>query len=110
MFLILFSIATKILPQVEVKVLSALHKMVIPDQFKEKISSLNNTSVSSGVLGLATRKLDVFGYYKFVAAVKNINLLPNREKVIEKKKAQFKAKKFILYVSFIYIYYKYFLC
>ena len=43
--------------------------------------------------------MDVFGYYKFVAAVKNINLLPNREKVIEKKKAQFKAKKFILYVS-----------
>ena len=95
----IISIATKILPQVEVKVLSALHKMIIPDQFKEKISSLNNTSVSSGVLGLATRKLDVFGYYKFVAAVKNINLLPNREKVIEKKKAQFKAKKFILYVS-----------
>ena len=95
----IISIATKILPNVEVKVLSALHKMIIPDQFKEKISSLNNTSVSSGVLGLATRKLDVFGYYKFVAAVKNINLLPNREKVIEKKKAQFKAKKFILFVT-----------
>ena len=47
----IISIATKILPQVEVKVLSALHKMIIPDQFKEKISSLNNTSVSSGVLG-----------------------------------------------------------
>ena len=36
--------AAKILPQVEVKVLSALHKMVIPDQFKEKNGSLNITS------------------------------------------------------------------
>ena len=33
----------------------------------------------ASVLGLAYRKLDVFGYYKFVTAVKNINLLPNRD-------------------------------
>ena len=69
--------------------------MIIPDQFK-KISSYN-TSVSSGVLGLATRKLDVFGYYKFVDCKKYKFI--THEKSNRKEKAQFKAKKFILYVS-----------
>ncbi len=31
----------------------------------------------------------MFGYYKFVTAVKNINLLPNRDNVISEKKAKF---------------------
>ena len=38
------------------------------------------------MIGLAFRKLDVFGYYKFVTAVKNINLLPNRKGMIKEKK------------------------
>ena len=37
-------------------------------------------------IGLAFRKLDVFGYYKFVTAVKNINLLPDRSNVMKQKK------------------------
>ena len=37
-------------------------------------------------IGLAFRKLDVFGYYKFVTAVKNINLLPDRSSVMKQKK------------------------
>ena len=32
------------------------------------------------------RKLDVFGYYKFVTAIKNINLLPDRKGMIKEKK------------------------
>ena len=35
---------------------------------------------------MAFRKLDVFGYYKFVTAVKNINLLPNRKGMVKQKK------------------------
>ena len=38
---------------------------------------------------MAFRKLDVFGYYKFVTAVKNINLLPDRHSMLAKKKAKF---------------------
>jgi type IV pilus assembly protein PilN len=38
---------------------------------------------------LAYRKLDVFGYYKFVTAVKNINLLPNRETIRQKGRLKF---------------------
>ena len=57
----------------------------IPQQLEEKIN-IQNRSYFSTVIGLAFRKLDVFGYYKFVTAVKNINLLPNREGMIKQKK------------------------
>ena len=45
----------------------------IPQQNVEA-TNLQNRSYLSTVIGLAFRKLDVFGYYKFVTAVKNINL------------------------------------
>ena len=50
----------------------------IPAQLENDVK-IDNRSYFSTVMGLAFRKLDVFGYYKFVTAVKNINLLPNRE-------------------------------
>ena len=56
----------------------------IPAQLEESVN-LSNRSYFSTVMGLAFRKLDVFGYYKFVTAVKNINLLPNRDSMIAKK-------------------------
>jgi type IV pilus assembly protein PilN len=59
------------------------------------------------VIGLAFRKLDVFGYYKFVTAVKNINLLPNRDSMMAQKKAKifsnFAFKGVIGIVSLIYV-------
>jgi len=57
----------------------------IPQQLEQSIN-LPNRSYLSTVIGLAFRKLDVFGYYKFVTAVKNINLLPNRAGIIKQKK------------------------
>ncbi len=57
----------------------------IPQQLEQSIN-LSNRSYLSTVIGLAFRKLDVFGYYKFVTAVKNINLLPNRAGMIKQKK------------------------
>ena len=59
----------------------------IPAQLEESVK-YNNRSYFSTVIGLAFRKLDVFGYYKFVTAVKNINLLPNRDSMIAQKKAK----------------------
>ena len=64
-----------------------LDGLKIPAQLEENVK-LENRSYFSTVLGLAFRKLDVFGYYKFVTAVKNINLLPNRDSMIAKKKAK----------------------
>ncbi len=57
----------------------------IPQQIEERIN-IPNRSYLSTVIGLAFRKLDVFGYYKFVTAVKNINLLPDRQGMFKKKK------------------------
>ena len=44
------------------------------------------------VLGLATRKLDIFGYYQYVTGVNNINLLPNRDQVKTTEKTKYFAK------------------
>mgnify|MGYP003298262685 CR=1 FL=1 len=60
----------------------------IPQQNVEA-TNLQNRSYLSTVIGLAFRKLDVFGYYKFVTAVKNINLLPDRAGMIKQKKIEF---------------------
>ena len=57
----------------------------IPQQLEQSIN-LPNRSYLTTVIGLAFRKLDVFGYYKFVTAVKNINLLPNRKGMVKQKK------------------------
>ena len=57
----------------------------VPQQTEEQLN-LPNRSYLSTVIGLAFRKLDVFGYYKFVTAVKNINLLPDRQGMFKKKK------------------------
>ena len=70
------------------QVFDPLSEVSIPEYNKEK-TSLRNTSIYTSVLGLAYRKLDVFGYYKFVTAVKNINLLPNREALKRQSKMKF---------------------
>ena len=78
----------------------------IPAQLEESVN-ISKRSYFSTVMGLAFRKLDVFGYYKFVTAVKNINLLPNRDSMIAKKKAKifsnFAFKGVIGIVAAIYI-------
>ena len=60
----------------------------VPAQLENNVK-YDNRSYFSTVIGLAFRKLDVFGYYKFVTAVKNINLLPNRDTMMAQKKAKF---------------------
>ena len=65
-----------------------LQSVSIPSYNSEKIPGDNKSPLSS-VLGLAYRKLDVFGYYKFVTAVKNINLLPNRDAVRQQNRLKF---------------------
>ena len=78
----------------------------IPAQLENDIK-MDNRSYFSTVMGLAFRKLDVFGYYKFVTAVKNINLLPNRENMIAQKKAKafsnFAFKGVVGIVALIYV-------
>ena len=78
----------------------------IPAQLEENVR-LENRSYLSTVLGLAFRQLDVFGYFKFVTAVKNINLLPNRDTMMKQKRAKafsnFAFKGIVGVVAAIYI-------
>ena len=70
------------------QVFDPLNEIKVPEYNKEK-TDIKNKSIYTSVLGLAYRKLDVFGYYKFVTAVKNINLLPNREALKRQTKMKF---------------------
>ena len=78
----------------------------IPQQLQQAVE-LPNRSYLSTVVGLAFRKLDVFGYYKFVTAVKNINLLPDRKGMIKQKKmkafSNFAFKGTIAAIAGIYL-------
>ena len=60
----------------------------VPEYNKDKVNFLNRSTLTSAI-GLAYRKMDVFGYYKFVTAVKNINLLPNRDSIRQNTKMKF---------------------
>ena len=80
--------------------------LIIPQHLEESVN-IQNRSYFSTVIGLAFRKLDVFGYYKFVTAVKNINLLPNRQNMIAKKRmkvfSNFAFKGIVGAVTAIYL-------
>ena len=78
----------------------------IPAQFEESVNITNRSHLAT-VIGLAFRKLDVFGYFKFVTAVKNINLLPNRDTMMKQKRAKafsnFAFKGIVGIVSVVYV-------
>ncbi len=88
------------------KTFDPIDGLKIPQQLDQSIN-LKNRSYLSTVIGLAFRKLDVFGYYKFVTAVKNINLLPNRKGMVKQKKmkaiSNFAFKGFVGGVVGIYL-------
>ena len=88
------------------ELLDPIKEIKVPAQLEETVN-FQNRSYLSTVIGLAFRKLDVFGYYKFVTAVKNINLLPNRDSMMAQKKAKvfsnFAFKGVIGVVSLIYV-------
>ena len=83
-----------------------INDIKVPAQLEEQVK-YNNRSYFASVIGLAFRKLDVFGYFKFVTAVKNINLLPNRDNMIAQKKAKafsnFAFKGIVSVVAIIYV-------
>ena len=79
---------TKNLQNTGFKLFDPLALVSIPTYNQEKTSDDNKSTIAS-VMGLAYRKLDLFGYYKFVTAVRNINLLPNRDTVRQQNKIKF---------------------
>jgi type IV pilus assembly protein PilN len=85
----------------KIESLQPFNQVYIPAQFKERIESEKNISSFTVSTGLATRQLDVFGYFKFVTAVSNINLLPGREEKIKKEKEKITVNNKISSLSII---------
>ena len=75
----------KVLMNVGFNLFDPIEGLKVPQQFEQQVN-LENRSYLATPVGLAFRKLDVFGYYKFVTAAKNINLLPNRKSMFQQKK------------------------
>ena len=73
----------------------------VPANVEKKISAEPNVSMFAAVLGLATRKLDIFGYYQYVTGVNNINLLPNRESIKAKEKAKAYSKYILIMLTLV---------
>jgi type IV pilus assembly protein PilN len=65
---------------------------------KDIVKKHKNKSVFTAVIGLASRSLDVFGYYKYTTGVKNINLLPDRSKIKKKKQANILLRLLIIVI------------
>ena len=80
------------MPNINVEVFNPLMNVKVPENLVEKSNAELNSSIFSSALGLATRKLDVFGYYEYVTGTNNINLLPNRENVKNKEKMKFLSR------------------
>ena len=80
---------TKNLQNTGFKLFDPLAFVSVPTYNRDKINLGDNQSTIASVMGLAYRKLDLFGYYKFVTAVRNINLLPNRDTVRQQNKIKF---------------------
>ena len=79
------SIFRKSLMNVGFTLFDPIEGLKVPQQFEQQVN-ITNRSYFTTSIGLAFRKLDVFGYYKFVTAAKNINLLPNRKSMFQQKK------------------------
>jgi type IV pilus assembly protein PilN len=76
------------MPEYMLRQLNPFDTIISSAQTKSRISTEKNPSGFCVALGLATRRMDIFGYFKFVRAIANINLIPNREQIESNKKTE----------------------
>ena len=67
-----------------VKVLNPFEGLRVPSKIKSQLDAHPNLTAFSVAVGLATRRLDILNK-TIIKAVANINLLPNRQDLIEKE-------------------------
>ena len=84
----LFAQLRQCLDGYQIALFDPMGNIQIPRNLVQQVEQEQNLSVFSAAIGLATRKVDIFGYYKYVTGVNNVNLLPNRDvaRTEEKKK------------------------
>lgn len=83
---LILSEISKHLSEYRITKINPLNHIIIPENLKARLEKESNKSALTSCIGMATRQVDVTGYYKFVTAVSNINLLPDREGKIEEEK------------------------
>ena len=91
------------LPEMKLNLFSPFDNIIIPANIQEKVKAEQNPSIFTTTIGLATRKLDVFGYYKLVTGVKNVNLLPGRGALKKKKQQGIYRKLLIIPLIIVFI-------
>lgn len=89
------------LPEYKLIIENPFDDIQIPANLVERVEVEKNRSSFTVSLGLATRRLDVLGFFKFVTAVSNINLLPNREERISEEKTKKSSSKFLIKITAI---------
>jgi len=85
----------------KIEMMSPFSFIKISPQLKSRVDEEKNPSSLVVAVGLATRQLDVFGYYKFVTAVSNINLLPDREERVKNEKKKTKTTSLMKKLSIV---------
>jgi type IV pilus assembly protein PilN len=83
------------LAEYKVELMDPFLHLNITSDLKKILESEKNSSSFAVALGLATRQLDIFGYFKFVAAVSAINLLPNKDQREKKEKKKIETNGLI---------------
>ena len=91
------------MPETELQLFSPFNDIIIPANIQPKVKAEQNPSIFTTTIGLATRKLDVFGYYKLVTGVKNVNLLPGRGALKKQKQQGLYRKLLIIPLVLIFI-------
>ena len=85
------------LAEYKVELMDPFSHLDVPKAFKNILDSEKNRSSFAVALGLATRQLDIFGYFKLATsvnkinslpftAVNNVNLLPNKKERLTNEK------------------------
>jgi type IV pilus assembly protein PilN len=90
------------LGEYQIELFNPVADLVVPANLQEQIDTQRNASVFSSAIGLAMRKMDIFGYYKYVTGVNNVNLLPNRDAVKSSAKKKLMSKLILAGIAAIF--------
>ena len=90
------------LKDIKILVFNPFQEIKLPAQISNKLKTEDNLSSFTTSVGLGTRKLDIFGYYKKVTGVQNINLLPNRD-IVKKNKRTKLVSGFLVFIAVVII-------
>ncbi len=90
------------LPDYNVVLFEVTSDLIVPANLKEKVDAELNQSALISSLGLATRKLDVFGFYQYVTGTSNINLMPNRNSIKNTEKVKFISKWGLIFFAILF--------